>query len=363
MFRHLALTGVVLALGTATADEGRKSLPRLFESAAATAANATVRVQVEGKDTILGTVVSKDGFILTKGSELIGKEGKLKTTISCVFRDGLAFDAAVLGYHRPSDLMLLKVEAESLTSVKFAPASKAEPGNFVAAPAVVAESIEPAAVGIISAPSRVLSFPEDTIENANRGFLGIVFEASRDLKNTRIAEVKNAAANKAGLKKGDAIVAANDRPVKERTDLFAIMDDTTPGDMMSLKVKRKNKDGEDEELTFKFKLIDLPQMDRGAMQNVMGGYKLSSRRGGFPKVIQHDTVLSPNQVGGPLVDLEGNILGLNIARAGRVETWALPADVLEAVYKDLKDGKHPYPPKSVPVTVDKKNDPQKEPKK
>jgi serine protease Do len=141
------------------------------------------------------------------------------------------------------------------------------------------------------------------------------------------------------------------------------MDDTTPGDMMSLKVKRKNKDGEDEELTFKFKLIDLPQMDRGAMQNVMGGYKLSSRRGGFPKVIQHDTVLSPNQVGGPLVDLEGNILGLNIARAGRVETWALPADVLEAVYKDLKDGKHPYPPKSVPVTVDKKNDPQKEPKK
>ena len=42
-------------------------------------------------------------------------------------------------------------------------------------------------------------------------------------------------------------------------------------------------------------------------------------------------------------DLDGNVLGINIARAGRVESWALPADVIDGVLKELKDGKHQFP--------------------
>jgi hypothetical protein len=41
------------------------------------------------------------------------------------------------------------------------------------------------------------------------------------------------------------------------------------------------------------------------------------------------------------VDLDGNVLGINIARAGRVETWALPGDVIKPLIKPLKDGKYP----------------------
>ena len=44
--------------------------------------------------------------------------------------------------------------------------------------------------------------------------------------------------------------------------------------------------------------------------------------------------------GGPLVDLDGRVLGLNIARAGRVETWALPGDVIQPIMADLKAGKY-----------------------
>lgn len=326
-------------------DKGRKLLPRLFESAAATAAEATVRVQANKKDVILGTVVSPDGYILTKGSELFGKEGKLMSSIACLLRDGSVFDASVIGYHERSDLMLLKVDAEVLTAVKFAPAKDAEPGNFVTVTGLVdlkngePANIQPVSVGVISSGSRALYFQETEIENANRGYLGILFEPSRDPKNTRIEEVKNFSARRAGLKKGDAIIAANDRPVNTRKDLFEVMNDTRPNEKFDLKVKRTEKEG-DKELTFTFNLTDSATMDRGALQNSMGG-TLSARRGGFPKVIQHDVVISPQQCGGPLVDLDGRVVGLNIARAGRVETWALPEDVLTSVFAELKDGKHP----------------------
>ena len=40
--------------------------------------------------------------------------------------------------------------------------------------------------------------------------------------------------------------------------------------------------------------------------------------------------------GGPVVDLDGNVVGINIARAGRVETLALPREtVLAAVERIL----------------------------
>jgi serine protease Do len=57
---------------------------------------------------------------------------------------------------------------------------------------------------------------------------------------------------------------------------------------------------------------------------------LSERRGGFSLAIQHDSVLKPADCGGPIVDLDGKAVGLNIARAGRVESYALPAAVVRA---------------------------------
>jgi serine protease Do len=334
-----------VAGGDGLPDKGKKLLPRLFESAAAAAADATVRIQADKKDVALGTVVSADGYILTKGSELIGKEGKPKAGLVCTLKDGSTFDAAVVGYHQPSDLMLLKVDAEVLSPVKFAPPKVIEAGNFVAVTGYTPSNngdpdyYGPVAVGVVSTVGRPMYQQESVVENANRGFLGILFEMSRDPKNTRIEEVKNRDAFKSGLRKGDAIVGLNDRPVESRQDLFDIMNDTRPEETISLKIKRKEKEDE-KELTFKFKLIKNADMDRGAMQNGMGG-GLSDRRGGFPKVIQHETVINPAQCGGPLVDLDGHVIGLNIARAGRVETWALPEDVITPVLKELKDGKYP----------------------
>ena len=107
-----------------------------------------------------------------------------------------------------------------------------------------------------------------------------------------------------------------------------------PGDEIKLLIKRG-----DQELTIrailgsKAKIFDMED-DRSEFQNSLGG-QLSERRYGFPSVIQHDSVLKPSECGGPIVDLDGKAVGINIARAGRVESYALPAKVVQEAVKKM----------------------------
>ena len=75
--------------------------------------------------------------------------------------------------------------------------------------------------------------------------------------------------------------------------------------------------------------------DRQERMNRLGT-ELSQRAEGFQVAIRHDTVLQPWQCGGPLVNLEGKAIGLNIARAGRVASYALPSALMKQGIEDLK---------------------------
>ena len=74
---------------------------------------------------------------------------------------------------------------------------------------------------------------------------------------------------------------------------------------------------------------------RGDFQNALGS-ELSKRRSGFPTVLQHDTVVRPADCGGPLLDLDGRALGVNISRAGRTESYAIPSEVVASLVRELK---------------------------
>ena len=63
------------------------------------------------------------------------------------------------------------------------------------------------------------------------------------------------------------------------------------------------------------------------------------RRAGFPSYLQHDTILKPQDCGGPIVDLDGKVIGINIARAGRTETYTIPADAVRPLLFDMISGK------------------------
>lgn len=319
----VAVAGPLAARGD---ERGKKTIVRLFTDAAAKAADATVRIKCDNKDAALGTIVDAKGYILTKGSELKG-------TVSVRMRDGSEYDAETVGYHEATDLALLKIDATDLATVAFAPGKDATVGNWVAASG---PESEPLAAGLVSAGVRKLYGPEAFIDKLNKGYLGVTADPDADeAKGVVIGSVdrKGAANNK--LAAGDVILKVAGTPVKKFEEMRKILEGYKPGDSVKVLYRR----GKDEkEVTLK--LVDRANFDRGDFQNKMGS-ELSNRRTGFPAVIMHDTVLRPRDCGGPLVDLDGKVLGVNIARAGRVETWALPGEIVTPIVKELIAGKYP----------------------
>ncbi|MDA7907556.1 S1C family serine protease, partial [Akkermansiaceae bacterium] len=70
--------------------------------------------------------------------------------------------------------------------------------------------------------------------------------------------------------------------------------------------------------------------------------RLSEKTGGYPDVIQHDIPLPPELCGGPLFNLKGKCVGVNVSRAGRTKTYAIPADEIVELLK-IKVAPKPHP--------------------
>jgi serine protease Do len=334
---------VAIALATAAspayAQISNSRLLATFQPVVAKANESTVRVRADDKDIALGTVVFADGFILTKASEVRGG------TISVRFSDGSEHEAKIHATHVPTDLALLKVDVKGLKPVTFAESKNMSVGSWLAAAGPQSSAL---AVGIVSHKVRQLraelTYDETRIENFSRGFLGIYPEDEKDddgkVIGAKIATIEpKGGAAKAGLKEKDVIVELNGTPTLGQETLRAYLENLRPGDSVKMKVLREGK-----EMEFKATLTGQLKPSRGDIQNSMGG-ELSGRRTGFGSVMQTDMVLAPKDCGGPVVDLDGKVLGVNIARAGRVETWILPSEVIKPLLPDLKAGKSTAAPK------------------
>lgn len=321
----------------ASADVVPLKLTTVFRPVVAKVTTSTVWVRCDGKDAALGTVVFADGYILTKASELRGVV-KVRTG------DGTSYDAEIISVHKKTDLALLKIDAKNLTPVKFADSEKVPEGNWLAA---AGPNTDPVAIGVVSVKTRDLPEKEARETNDwNRGVLGVRFVNHDDWDSQpKVGFLSDKGAGaKAGLKVGDIITEIEGKKVATLEEFHEILDEYRPGEEISIKVKRK---GEVVKLD-PLKLGKQPPLDpekqRGDFQNSMGG-KLSGRRTGFPAILQTDMIVDPQKCGGPVLDVDGNVLGINIARAGRVETWILPSETIRPLLADLKAGK--FPPISV----------------
>jgi serine protease Do len=315
---------------------GKSTSP--FASIVAKANESTVRVRCDDKDTVFGTVVFADGYILTKASELKGR-------VTVRMADGTEQDAEIVAVHTPTDLALVKVEADDLHPVSFSPTKKVPVGIFVAA---ASAGPGPQSVGIVSVATRNL-----------RGYLG-VFLARVDPEKggAKVDDIApSGAAETAGLKKGDVICELNGKTITGEQALRRLLETYKPGDEVKLKLQREGKEIEKKLTLGGPGVPPTSGPNRGDIQNTLGNHRLSTRRTGFPTILQTDMILKPEQCGGPVVDLDGKVLGVSIARAGRVETWVLPSETITPLLADMKSGK--YPPVSLKKDenkADKKDD-------
>jgi serine protease Do len=318
---------------------GNEKIVKLFRPVVAEASESTVRVQCNGKDAALGTVVGADGWVLTKASELNGK-------IECRLKDGTSYIAKIVGVHEPYDLALLKIEATELKPVQWEPSKAARVGRWVAS---VAPADDPVAIGVVSVATRGLKQgdqPPKTLA-LNSGFLGVGLDDAEH--GAKIIDVTpNSPADKTGLKVNDIVTGVNDKKVLGRESMINIILKYKPGDEVTVHALRGDK-----EMTFKAKLAKRPS---GVNPQELMGSTLSNRRGGFPSILQHDTVIKPVDCGGPLVDLDGKAVGINIARAGRTESYAIPSEAIREQLPRLMSGEL-APPSDDPDAPKPKRDP------
>lgn len=338
-----ALTACCLAVVTFPAPAAAQSransrnslaVRAAFKDVIADARKSVVRVRSEGRTLALGTVVDAEGYILTKASELTGP-------LACLLADGRELSASLIGVREDYDLAMLKVEANDLVPASWNSEAQEVTGHWVVTPGI---DEDPVSVGIISNTRRQI--------RAVSGILGITMGAADGgAKVTEVAEGSGAA--KAGLQVDDVIMYVNRSRVESSDQLTDVLSEFSVGDIIRLRIRR----GENEStVDAKLGPRTPPASSQGrggrggrgggrgrsSFQNSMGG-ALSDRSAGFPSAIQHDTVLQPSECGGPLLDLDGKVIGVNIARAGRVMSFALPAKDVVALLDDLKSGKYcPY---------------------
>lgn len=301
-----------------------KIIKSAFTGVVAQAKHAVVKVEINRAKTSTGTLVKyesedKTGLVLCKAS-LLGEFVSSEDQFRCCDTAGVWRAAQFLGYDRELDLCFLKIDLSDFSTQKNIPhAAHTEAGQWLVS--LGYQQKLPMGIGVLGAEPRVI--------DSSQGFAGLsVDETDNGLSVTKV--MANSGASRAGFLTGDRLMETDNKQAKKRRWLSKLLRQYEPGDWLPLLAKRGG-------MVIKLDLqIGTPWMnvfERQALMNRFGS-DVSERRTGFRSVFQHDTILHPKNCGGPIVNLKGELVGVNIARAGRTDTLAVPIqEILDTAKK------------------------------
>jgi serine protease Do len=290
-----------------------KSVLSAFKPIVSTAAKSTVEVLCDGKIDILGLIVSTDGLVVTKASRLRGK-------IECRTPKGQKFAAEILLIDSRNDLAVLKLNATGLKAVEWADTDELLPGHWLATPGASGTAVS---VGVVSVAKREIA--------GTPGVLGVAI-VDKPGKPTIEKVMDGSGAKIAGMLAGDVIILVTGDPVKNLGELKKAVGKHRAGEIVKTTIVRDGKN-----IEFKVRLgmpadlfHDDPRFFRFGGSDGLNG-PLNQRRDDFPAAIQHDSVLLPSQCGGPIVNIFGGVIGINVARADRTVSYAVPSETVTAI--------------------------------
>lgn len=253
---------------------------------------------------IIGTRIQGTPWLVSKSS-VVGQSPRIEG-------EGKAIELDIIQRDRNNDLILLKAPEVNTTGIELeASEAKLKPGAFLLTP-------DEEGAGFVSV---VASSAFRSRKQSSRGFLGVQPETYKGNKGVLLNEVTNdGAAKRSGLLVGDVITKLNDTIIRTQRDLRTFLSQVDPNTVITATLRR-----DDNELTKSITLGAPPTSSNHAADQM----RKSSRRDGFSSVFIHDANLKPGDCGGPLFDLQGNLVGLNIARNSRVRSYALPTSTLQ----------------------------------
>ncbi|MBK8979501.1 MAG: trypsin-like peptidase domain-containing protein [Planctomycetes bacterium] len=274
---------------------------------------SVVRLLRGDEQIALGTVVAADGGIVTKASEL-GRDDP-GAPLRCELADGRRLDATRVASDETSDVALLRVAAGGLAAVTLADGDPPPPGHVVGTAGTGEDLL---AVGVVSLPVHTPS----ARGRGAPGELGLVFHADDDAPRVLLVR-PDTAAERAALQPGDVVLSVDGVATSTRDAVVEALRDKRADEIVKLVLQR---DGAEVAVDAKLAARQNrggggPRVDPRA--RLMG--PLSEVRSGFPSVLMHDAVLGPIDCGGPVATLDGRVVGINIARVGRVESAILPS--------------------------------------
>lgn len=283
------------------------------------AAKSTVRVWAGSRRVAYGTVVGDGTKVLSKWSEISSTDGQLRLDVA-----GSEYrDVSVSGVYPDEDLVLLNVAGPALKPVTWT-FETPQIGSFLAAPQPDGQL---AAFGVVSVSER-------NLRNADMAFLGVFGDPKYDgqgVKIARIAEKSGAAA--AGLVPGSVILKVGDRAISGLFELKNALAGAIPGSTISLLVESAGR-AQEFKVALGHRAADMEEEGGQRLQIMerMGG-AISQVRDSFAHALQTDMRPKPNQIGGPVVDLNGHTLGLTLARADRTRSFVMPAAAVAELLK------------------------------
>jgi len=336
MKQNYLLMSAVVLLGSALQASAQNVLPsdvringklvwEAFESQRQVLQTSSAVIYTDGKSyvkSVYGVVVSPEGHVLTKASEIEGKNH-----ISLRIDEKLYAEVEILGVDPQWDVAMLKVEVDQpLIPVVLSDEDDIEQGHWLISNGSASRSTRRVRLGIVSAITREIKSAGSSV------ILGVLLSQEKDKALIIDKITPDSGAAKAGLKSGDLLLFSDGIKLNEREDLLKSMQGKKPDDVIEIEVLRDEKTEK-----FQVELMARPGKQMASRNDIMSGGEdsLSKRRDGFARVIHHDTPLIKSSVGGPLLNLDGECIGMNIARASRVATFAIPAKELREIIEAM----------------------------
>ncbi|EHQ28143.1 trypsin-like peptidase domain-containing protein [Mucilaginibacter paludis] len=299
-----------------------KSLPSIFTKKAARFKSSQFLITSRVKNSeqkILGTLIIADDPKFKKsgaGSMLISKN-------SCVGNEPVvwlpkegAVKAQVVFRSVTDDLVLLKIDRKLDGGIDIKAAKN--------------DSLKFDQVGTILLSPRPDSLPKVSALGStgfpltlkfSMGYLG----ATSFIKEGKIVVSRvqqGSPAGMGGLKADDTLNSINHEQVNNLVELQRELKKYEPGDDIEIAASRN---GKDTVMAVTLGLRPVASPNHNA-EKFTGGKSI--RRDGFAKIFGHDARITPEECGGPVIDVQGNFYGINIARFSRVVTLAVPVSQL-----------------------------------
>jgi S1-C subfamily serine protease len=276
----------------------------------------------------LGTVVDAEGLVVTVYNRAVTEASYCPDGLHCRVADGSVVEAELIGVDPGYNLALLRVKVNGLKPVSWIDSKNVPAGTLLAS---VGLGISPLTAGVVSVTRREMSNPVPASLNYPSAAPPELIGSSVPGRGYWI-EFTEGNALDAGVRPGDLVISIRGAPIRSNQDLVACVAGHRPGERVTIRLLRESR-----QIDLNLRLPpDLHGRDSG--QDPEDFYP--------PIALEGDLPLLEREYGGPVVGLDGKVIGVAVGRIAPQACVIVPADRVVARLTNLKAGKPPSVPPS-----------------